>query len=471
MGFTSMRNATNMDHLSSRSRAWFRTSSLLLIALIVPTRVLCAEPAEGGNIDDLLRTLSTAKPSEEKALAAKIAAYEEAAVQPVLDAMAEGRLHQVSAAEVMEKLRDETAKALLIPLISDPDIYKVEWVAGIFAENPTASAAGPLREALNRSSDESCTIALAMALWYCEQDKPAATSAILGKARTMRLTPGHRCSLELLGFLDCHGGKLLMTDEERLDLVLDWKMAAWCGVEALDIVLRVENGRAPSFLNSDDEVFAAQHREMFIEAALSRLRMRACPAAALLLGCMQEPRALPFLRKCLLTEGTYYGWEANYQDPLWHDNYPQTHCYEEAIRYTTGLPLEKAIRPTKGEMRDLLRRCAGEVREYDEDRALYILHRLAPGKAFEEASRRFRKAPHSGQYAMVLAHYFLKPGLGKARLRELLGPPDKRTPCAWWYSCTSANVIRDEPITLVVFFQRGRVKDAGCMEDGHDLKD
>lgn len=122
------------------------------------------------------------------------------------------------------------------------------------------------------------------------------------------------------------------------------------------------------FTPRDWEVLRKNKRQI-VPVLLGRLK-NFDNSAALILGYLKAKEALPMLRRAFIYDSYFYGWEGSKETD--ENNYTHHYCYEEAIEYITGKPIEKYIKLTKEEIRDLRNRKAK-----GEEAAAYVLFRLA----------------------------------------------------------------------------------------------
>jgi hypothetical protein len=114
--------------------------------------------------------------------------------------------------------------------------------------------------------------------------------------------------------------------------------------------------------------------------------------AAYGLAWLSSKGALPELRRRLLTDRNFYGWETSTPDPndsVYADNqYHHHQAYITAIEAISGRPLRHAVKLTRAERARLRRDAAG----CDEWRAaVWLLHKLdgtpLPGTARNRSKR------------------------------------------------------------------------------------
>jgi len=423
----------------------------------------CAGPDD--EIKELIQSLEATPLDETWALCERLASFGERAVEPVLDAVADKRLEELKAVKVLKLLNMGEAQVHILSALSHADARRVLVAAQVFEANPSASAVEPLTLALHQTADLSGARALGAALKECA-DNETTTKAFLAAARRLHLFAVSGEILDSCWLLDTPLGRSQLTKEERLRFLLDYKIPMRTSrTDAAFISLPSQHEDRKLLPDDDDEKFVQQYRDDVVEIMLSRLQKSGDLGAALLLGHLRERRAVPFLRECFLTKGRFYGWEGMSGDCFASNQYCETSCYEEALCYITGLPLEKAIGVTKKEIQALMGRAMRNGMEGSEDPAIYLLYRLAPGRALEEMARRFRRSPHSANVARMLAEYLLKPGIRMGKIRKLLGEPDRVDGSVWLYSCKEEPSLHEEDrrLQLSLNSQNGALKSAECI--------
>ena len=158
------------------------------------------------------------------------------------------------------------------------------------------------------------------------------------------------------------------------------------GPHALEISLDPPGKYESELLSdNDDRLFLEKHRSQVIDIMRVRLRDRGSKVAALLLGYFKESKALPDLQKWFIESDHSYGWEGAWNRLDYH-NFPEHHCYEEAIKHITGKTLNEVIKLTDEQATQLVE----GYRQNADEPTLYVLFRLKPDIAREEAARKFR---------------------------------------------------------------------------------
>lgn len=188
-----------------------------------------------------------------------------------------------------------------------------------------------------------------------------------------------------------------------------------------------------------DRISANRHR--VAAQLLAELEDRGSRTAALLLAWLGDERALPELRRRLLTESDTYGWETSTPLLFSEGNHRGYHAYSRAIEHLTGRPLEQAISLDPAEVEDLARRAAT-----GDDTALIILHRLAPEVARQKIFELFRARPHGScleEGNTIIEHQLIPPGASKSEALARLGPPDVLEDHQALYCCVAADWAGD----------------------------
>lgn len=160
----------------------------------------------------------------------------------------------------------------------------------------------------------------------------------------------------------------LLPESVRLEYLLEYKIPqTFHGPEGNELILKdaeyfsfFENGNGGILKRNGDKVIP------ILTKKLSKLDH----SVALVLGYLKAKEALPLLREAFIKDDYFYGWEGSKISD--ENNYTHHYCYKEAIEYITGKPIEKYIKLTKEEIRDLKKRKAK-----GEEAAAYVLYRLA----------------------------------------------------------------------------------------------
>ena len=186
--------------------------------------------------------------------------------------------------------------------------------------------------------------------------------------------------------------------------------------------------------DNDDRLFLEKHRSQVIDIMLVCLRDSGSTVAALLLGYFKESKALPDLQKWFIESDSFYGWEGNWNE-LDYYQFPDRHCYEEAIKHITGKPINEVIKLTDEQVMQLVQGYR-QAKSYERRSKLYVLFRLKPHIAREEATRKFRNATKEERFRFChLMPDLLPRELLLTEVRRLLGEPDKVRESSWLYDC------------------------------------
>ena len=340
----------------------------------------------------------------------------------------------------------------LIALLDDKDERIVEIAAEALMKHGDRSAAPALTKAMKRVQDDDARWSIANALWHVEPNDPSA-QAILNVARKQE----KQSNRELFAIIDNPIGRRHMTETERLDFLLNYKLSMTVGYpEALDIHLDPQEEYDRELLwDKADRLFLEKRRDRVVDMMLAKLRDNGSQVAALLLGYFKEPKALPDLKKWFIETDNYYGWEGSWNE-LNYGCYPVHHCYEEAIKHITGKPIDAVIKLTDAQVTQLVER----YRHAESGRGaskLYVLFRLKPDIAREEAARKFRRATTAKRfYFYQMMQNLLPKGLLLTDVRRLLGEPDRVRESSWFYDCGTSPIARD-PYVLTITFDNGRL--------------
>ena len=380
-----------------------------------------------------------------------LARLEEKTVQP-LAAEAKKRGKYFSRVRIVyEHLTTAAAKKELIALLDAQDEWIIEISALALMKHGDSSAAPALTKAMNRVQDDYIQWNIARALWKVGANDQSA-QAILNIARTYE----GQSKEELFAIVDDSIGRRHMTETERLSFLLNYKLGMIVGVpEALDISLDTPGEYESKLLSdNDDRFFLEKHRSQVIDIMLVRLRDRGSTVAALLLGYFKESRALPDLQKWFIETDHFYGWEGNW-NALSYYQFPNHHCYEEAITHITGKPINKVIKLTDEQVTQLVQGYR-QAKSYGDASKLYMLFRLKPHIAREEATRKFRTSTKEERFRFChLMADLLPRELLLTEVRRLLGEPDKVRGSSWFYDCGNSPI--GNPHILTITFDNDKV--------------
>ena len=251
---------------------------------------------------------------------------------------------------VFENFTSAAAKKELIALLDDKDERICQIVAEALMKHGDTTAAPALTKAMERVQDNHIRWNIASALWEVGPNDQSA-EAILNVARKQK----GQFKEELFEIVDNPIGRRHMTEAERLNFLLNFKLGRIVGVpEALDISLGPPGEYESELLSDkDDRFFLEKHRSQVIDIMLVRLRDRGSTVAALLLGYFKEPKALPDLQKWFIESDSFYGWEGGWNALSYHQ-FPSHHCYEEAIKHITGKPINEVIELTDEQVTQLV---------------------------------------------------------------------------------------------------------------------
>ena len=339
----------------------------------------------------------------------------------------------------------------LIALLDDKDERIVDISAQALMKHGDRSAAPALTKAMERVQDHGVRWTVASALWKVAPNDQSA-EAILNVARTYE---GQDKEV-LFEIVDNPIGRRHMTETERLDFLLNYKLSMTVGYpEALDIHLDPQEEWDQELLwDKADRLFLEKRRDQVVDMMLAKLRDNGSQVAALLLGYFKEPKALPDLQKWFIETDNYYGWEGSWNE-LNYGCYPVHHCYEEAITHITGKPIDAVIKLTDAQVTQLVERYR-HAESGEGASKLYVLFRLKPHIAREEATRKFRSATTAERFRFYqMMHDLLPKGLLLTEVRRLLGAPDEVRDSSWFYDCGTSPI--DLPYVLTITFDNGRL--------------
>ena len=357
---------------------------------------------------------------------------------------------------VFENFTSAAARKELIALLDDTDELICSIAAQALMEHGDSSAAPALTKAMQRVQDAHKRWNIACALWKIGANDQSA-EAILNVARKHE----GQSKEALFEIVDNSIGRRHMTEEERLNFLLNYKLELHVGrPEAMEISLnpRIEYEREEYerelLSDNDDRLFLEKHRSQVVDIMLVRLRDSGSTVAALLLGYFKEPRALPYLEKWFIESDYYYGWEGNW-NALCYLQFPDHHCYEEAIKHITGKPINEVIKLTDQQVTHLVQEYR-QARPYGRASKLYVLFRLKSHIAREEATRKFRNLTNEERFKFChLMQDLLPRQLLPAEVRRLLGEPDKVRGSSWLYDCGNSPI--DDPHVLTITFDDDKV--------------
>ena len=381
-----------------------------------------------------------------------LAQLEEKIVQPLAEEAKKRGKYFYRVQKVYEHLTTAAAKRELIALLDAQDERIIEISAEALMAHGDSSAAPALTKAMKRVQDDHIRWNIARALWKVGPNDQSA-EAILNIAKKYN----GQYKDELFAIVDDPIGRRHMTEAERLDFLLNYKLGMIVGVpEALEISLDPPGEYERELLSdNDDRVFLEKHRSQMIDIMLVRLRDRGSTVAALLLGYFKEPKALPDLQKWFIESDYFYGWGSGW-DELNYQQFPDHHCYEEAIKHITGKPINEVIKLTDEQLTQLVQGYR-QAKPYEQRSKLYVLFRLKPHIAREEATQKFRDSTKEKRFRFChLMPDLLPRKLLLTQVRRLLGEPDRVRESSWLYDCGNSPIDND-PYVLTITFDNDRV--------------
>ena len=379
-----------------------------------------------------------------------LAQLEEKIVQPLAEEAKKRGKYFSRVWRVYEYLTTAAAKKELIALLDAQDERILKISAQALMKHGDSSTAPALTKAMERVQDDQIRRDIVRALWKVGPNDQSA-EAILNVARK------HKRQEALFEIIDNPIGRRHMTEAERLNLLLNYKLARIVGIpEALDISLDPPGEYESELLSdNDDRSLMEKHRSQVIDIMLVRLRNSGSIEAALVLGYFKEPKALPDLQKWFIESDGFYGWEGGW-DELNYSQFPSHHCYEEAIKHITGKPIEEVIKLTDEQVTQLVQGYR-QAKSYDQVSKLYVLFRLKPHIAREETTRKFRNSTKEKRFRFChLMQDLLPREFLLTEVRRLLGEPDKVRDSSWFYDCGNSPVD-GAPHVLTITFDNDRV--------------
>ena len=345
---------------------------------------------------------------------------------------------------------EQQSVADLITLLDDKDERICQMAAEALMKYGDSSAAPALTKAMKRVQDDYVQWNIARALWKVAPNDQSA-EAILNVARTYE---GQDKEV-LFEIVDNPIGRRHMTEAERLNFLLNYKLAMIvAGPGGLDISLDPQEEYEQLLSDNDDRLFLEKHRSQVIDIMLVKLRDRGSKVAALLLGYFKEPKALLDLQKWFIETDSFYGWEGGW-NALDYSHFTVHHCYEEAIKHITEKPINEVIKLTDEQVMQLVQGYR-QAKSYGDASKLYVLFRLKPHIAREEATRKFRNSTKEERFRFChLMQDLLPTELLLTEVRRLLGEPDKARESSWFYDCGTSPI--DNPHVLMITFDDDRV--------------
>jgi hypothetical protein len=388
-----------------------------------------------------------------------LAKHQESVIDPVIEAVRSDELSSGAAYDVLLRLSSAASRKRMIQILyHDRNETIFTNIAKVLAEWNDKNAADAIKTALFRVQYSQFKASLTEDLWKIKPDIDSA-KAILRIARK-----SDRSSfLELISKISEEPRKELLTDREMALYFLSTKFPR--SIDAALVSLTTEKGIKELFsIDPEMKEFVESHRDVFVSVAMEIIQENpstsGCPEA-LLLGYFQEEQALPYLRKRFLSDPFFYGWEASCPDPIGENQFPNHHCYEEAIKAITKRPVEEAITLSPTEVSELV--MGSQNNEMYS--AMYVLSRLEPEIFKKELFYRFRKFQRAPDWCNVIVA-FIHSLKSIDELKKELGQPENFHKDLWLYACEKGWVGADAeefPLYLAVQVQGNRIIDAYTM--------
>ena len=436
-------------HLTSTA---FAVKLLCIGCVYLISISLCAAQERGQeSVAELIDKLFSDEGKIWRAAVQPLAQLEEKIVQPLAEEVKEKGKNPYRVQMVYERLTTAAAKKELIALLDDQDGRILEISALALMKHGDSSASPALTKAMKRVQDNHIRWNIALALWKVGPNDQSA-QAILNIARKYN----GQYKEALFAIVDDPIGHRHMTEAERLNFLLNYKLGMIVGVpEALEISLDPPQEYERELLSDNDRFFLEKHRSQVVDIMLVRLRDSGSTVAALLLGYFKESKALSDLQKWFIESDHFYGWGGGW-DELNYQQFPRHHCYEEAIKHITGKPINEVIKLTDEQVTQLVQGYR-QAKSYERRSKLYVLFRLKPHIAREEATRKFRNATKEERFRFChLMPDLLPRGLSLTEVRRLLGEPDRVRESSWLYDCGNSP-IDNNPYVLTITFGNDRV--------------
>ena len=435
-------------HLTSTA---FAVKLLCIGCVYLISISFCAAQETGQeSVDELMAKLFADKEEIWRPTVRAVARLEDKVVLTLVEEARRQPRHSYRVRLVFENFTSAAAKKELIALLDDKDERILEIAAEALMKHGESAAAPALTKAMERVQDYYIRWNIVRALWKVEADDQSA-EAILNVARKHT---GHFREA-LFAIVDDPIGRRQMTEAERLNFLLNYKLGMIvAGPGGLDISLDPQEEYEQLLSDNDDRLFLEKHRSQVVDIMLVRLRDQGSTVAALLLGYFKEPKALPDLQKWFIESDSFYGWEGAWNELGYHQ-FPLHHCYEEAINHITGKPINEVIKLTDEQVRQLVQGYR-QPKSYNDASKLYVLFRLKPHIAREEATRKFRNSTKEERFRFChLMPDLLPKGLLLTEIRRLLGAPDRDRDSSWFYDC--GNSPLDDLHVLTITFDNDRV--------------
>lgn len=157
-----------------------------------------------------------------------------------------------------------------------------------------------------------------------------------------------------------------ISDDIYVDYLLERAIPYFQGPEGNEFVLGKFN--LSDWFSGRERKVLEKKREEIVAILVRRLK-NFDNSAALVLGYLRVEDALPLLRNAFINDDYFYGWEGSEVSDK--RNYTHHYCYEEAIEYITGMPVEIYIKLSADELKNLRER-----KKRGEEAAAYVLYRL-----------------------------------------------------------------------------------------------
>ena len=431
-------------HLTSTAFA----VKLLCIGLVYLISISLCTAQETGqeNVAELIEKLFSDKEEIWRPTVQVVARLEDKVVLTLAEEVRRQPRRSYRVRLVFENFTSAAAKKELIALLDAQDERILKISAQALMKHGDSSAAPALTKAMERVQDDHIRWNIARALWKVGANDRSA-EAILNVARKYK---GQHKD-ELFAIVDDPIGRRHMTEAERLDFLLYYKLAlAVAGPHALEFSLNPREEFERELLSdNDDRLFLEKRRSQVVDIMLVRLHDGGSKVAAFLLGYFMEPKALPDLQKWFIETDNFYGWEGNWNQ-LAYNQFPTHHCYEEAIKHITRKPINEVIELTDEQVTQLVQ-AYRQAKSYGDASKLYVLFRLKPHIAREEAAQKFRNSTKEKRFRFCLLMPDLLPTeLLLTDVRRLLGEPDKVRESLWFYDCGTSWI--DGPYVLTITF-------------------
>lgn len=367
--------------------------------------------------------------------------------------IANGKVGQLKAEFLVQRIKNPTVLKRLIPLLDDPHELVVHVAAVGLTHLPQKEASAALLKALARVKGSFTRWVVAKAAW--ETDASLTTARAIAEVARKVTTKDDRYLLQQL--IDTPVGRPAMLNDERLSYLMEFKIprrAGWRQCMEWDIERRSAN----PFLDDEEKKFILTYRTRVFGAMMRELKLTGSPMAAMVLGAFRVPHALLLLREAFINRSWYREWKIDKSDHLADSNYPLQVCYERAIRRIAKRPLERVVKLTDQEVAELLQR----YRRRNDYAALYVLYRLKKKAVESEVLKEFRTQPEWREINCFLVRHFLAIGQREKHVLERLGSPDQRRGQTISYNCGR--------VRLALRFAHGTLRGASIEKLGSKRK-